>query len=139
MGMTLTIAVNPKHNGIRYHDLDGEVQQELDEKLPKTEEIFYHERDFRLLTFLDEHAHTLLDNEENGQVYLFIDQDNIDTILERIREKIDDFWRSSDRYNSETYGNGSDLYLWSDLHTSIVKFKESHNLDECYLFIDAAW
>ena len=140
MGLTFTIAVNPKHNGIRYHDLEGEVQQELDEKFPESEEIFYHERDFSLIDFFKKHAHTLLDyEEEDAQVYLFIDKDNIDTIIERIKGKIDDFWRSSDRYNSETYGHGSDLYLWSELLTSIFKYKESHNLDECYLMINAAW
>lgn len=141
MGMTLSIRINPKHIRVPYHILELEDKRRFDKtyKEPENAEIFYIERNWDLLYFFRDLAHLIFDDKDEAQVCLYIDTDNIEIILENIKGKIDVILGSSDLYNSDTYGDGTDLYIWSRVYVAIKTFQDKYNMSEWYLLIDAGW
>lgn len=137
--MTLTLFKNPKLNGIRYHELDDKSKQMIDEMDDMCEEIYYSERNWDLLDFFRNNSHVFMDSSEDAQLYAFIDDDNIVNVLNKLRAKIDTILDSDDRYDSETYGDQSDLFCWTNLYSVINKFKNKDGFDKWYLIIDAGW
>ena len=142
LGMTFDITVNTKQDGKPFHLLNEEQQEiyELNaQKESNIKEEIYMCGNWEIVKFLKEYSEVLMDDKEQGELFLSIDVNNIDKILKNLKEKIQTVLDNSDIFDDETFGNGSELYKFAQLHKTLVNFYENQGFNDLYLIGYAGW
>lgn len=141
MGMCCGLYLQPKYEGVPYHELDEEKQEKVDKKLTdmsyEREEIWHCDGNHDMFQFFKQHVPTIFSDE--ARIFLCMDGEILESIMTKAKETIDDILATSDRYDAETYEKGNPLYTWSELYTVLRKFRKTYNQQEWCLLVDAGW
>ncbi len=145
MGMCLNIYVQQKSNNKLYNtstELDiNEIELIFCNNTYNLEKVFCGDGKWYLLSIIKEASNVIIDDEDDGQIFAYIDETNIDTAIFKIKEKIDyiiiGLGKHLGKYKKESYGDNSELYSYCELLDVIEKFKNNNNnnLTKEYLFI----
>jgi hypothetical protein len=140
MGMTFDITVNTKQDGKPFHLLNDKEQEIYDQNVLnlKKEEI-YMCGNWDVVNFLKEFSEVLIDDDEQAEIYVSIDTNNIETILEELKIKIKTILETSNIFNEELYGDGSDLFVFSKLYNILNNFRNNSGFNNSYLIGYAGW
>lgn len=141
MGLCCGLYLQPKYEGVPYHELDEEKQKKVDEKLTdmnyERKELWHCDGNRDMFQFLKQHAKAVASDET--QIYLCMDGDVLENIMKKAKESIDNILDTSDRYDFKTYERGNPLYTWSELYAVLKEFQKTHNQQEWCLLVDAGW
>lgn len=145
--MCLNVYVQQKSNNRLYNTSTELDTNEIDlifwHNTHNSEEIFCGDGRWHLLDIVKEASNVIIDDEDDGQIFAYIDETNIDIVIFKIKEKIDyiilRLGKHLGKYKKETYGDNSELYSYCELLDVIEKFKNNNNLTKEYLFIHVGW
>lgn len=138
MGVEIAMLANPKYKGIPFHTLSEEDMKKCENEISAEDSI---------KTLLDtvitenqcqyiKEITTLIPELSSEELcYCYIDTHNQSSVLEKIREKIDELLLYSKRYHPSTYGDHSDLHFWSTFYTAIQNFSEAFDVNKKYILI----
>ena len=142
LGMTFDITVNTKQDGKPFHLLNEEQQEiyELNaQKESNIKEEIYMCGNWEIVKFLKEVSEVLMDDKDQGELFISIDINNIDEILIKLKVKIKTILDSSDIFDDETFGNGSELHKFAQLHKTLNNFHKNQGFKDLYLIGYAGW
>lgn len=142
--MTLEVLLCQTYQGKPYHALPDQDKISVDDMIEKglmegPREIFYRGKDWDLYHSLKEICYLVSNDQENGQMYLSIDQQNMEEVMIKVKEKIEHLLQTSDLYDYQTYEGNSDLFTWTKFYSILQHTKEEKGFRDWYLMVDISW